>query len=203
MPSSKRQPDPSLVADPWKKFLSWYEDAVKANIKNPDAMTLATSTPNGVPSARIVLYKGVNPEGLRFFTNYRSRKGKELKKNPRAAVVFYWSSLDRQIRIEGKVKELSSTESDGYWNTRPKESRINSLASPQSSPIPDRAFLEKIVDELDAKYAGGNVPRPKHWGGYCLIPNRFEFWVAGDYRLHDRFIYVKKGSSWSCSRLAP
>jgi len=192
-----------LDANPLNQFLKWYEQAEKSQIKYPEAMTLATATTSGVPSARVVLYKGLSGDGLRFFTNYRSRKGKELKKNPKAMVVFYWANLDRQIHIEGKIEELSAAESDEYWNTRPKESRINSLASPQSSPIPDRAFFEKKVSELQTKFPLEDVPRPKHWGGYRLLPQRFEFWVAGDFRFHDRFEYVKKAKVWTIARLAP
>jgi pyridoxamine 5'-phosphate oxidase len=145
----------------------------------------------------------MNPKGIRFFTNFKSRKGKELLSNPRAAVVFYWPALDRQVRIEGKVELLSPEESDEYWKTRPRDSRIGSAASPQSSVVPDVEVLEEKVNELSLKYEGKDVPRPAHWGGFCLVPNRFEFWVSGLNRLHDRFCYIKKQKIWTQVRLAP
>lgn len=190
-------------SDPLRQFQKWFQDAVQTQMKNPDAMTLATATPNGIPSARIVLYKGTNAKGIRFFTNYQSRKGEELLKNPYAALVFYWPGLDRQVRIEGVVEVLSPEESSEYWLSRPRESRISALASPQSSPVPNRQTLENRVTDLTAQFEGKEVTRPDHWGGYCLIPNRIEFWFAGDFRLHDRFCYIKKGQEWELIQLAP
>jgi pyridoxamine 5'-phosphate oxidase len=192
-----------LKKNPLLQFQSWYQDAVQTGMKYPNAMTLATVSAKGAPSARIVLYKGMNKEGLKFFTNYNSRKGKELSANPRVAVLFYWRDLDRQIRIEGRIKKLSVSESDDYWNTRAKESRINASASPQSSPISGREVLIKKVKALSAQYKNSDIPRPQHWGGYCLVPDKFEFWIEGDFRLHDRFQYRKQKGKWQQNRLAP
>jgi len=226
----------TLNKNPLLQFQAWFRDAVQnaaqSGSKYPDAMTLATVSAKGAPSARIVLYKGMNPEGLKFYTNYNSRKGKELLANPRAAVLFYWPELNRQLRIEGRIKKLSTSESDDYWLTRPLESRINAVASPQSRPISGRAVLLQRVKELSLKYGPGlggrdfasflpgslpsflpgsfpgfgettGIPRPKHWGGYCLIPDRFEFWIEGQFRLHDRFEYRKTQGKWKQVRLAP
>jgi pyridoxamine-phosphate oxidase len=212
-----------LNKNPLLQFQSWYQDAVETGMKYPDAMTLATSSPQGHPSARIVLYKGMNAEGLTFFTNYKSRKGKELLANPRAAVLFYWPQLNRQVRIEGCIQILSPSESDEYWQTRPRDSQISAMASPQSSKITGREILIKKINELNKKYrtlspstsksamsamstpnkACLEIPRPKHWGGYCLLPDHFEFWIEGKFRLHDRFQYLKKKGKWQSSRLAP
>jgi len=192
-----------FAQDPAVQLLQWYNDAVAAKIKNPDAMTLASATRGGVPSARIVLYKGMNEKGIRFYTNYHSPKGRELKANPKAALVFYWSSLDRQLRVEGKVEPLKKAESDAYWNTRSRDSRLSALASKQSGIIAGREVLEQRVQELTEKYEGKDIPRPSHWGGFCLIPTRFEFWLAGDHRLHDRFCYLKKKNKWELVQLSP
>lgn len=191
-----------LNSDPKKEFLKWYDEALNSGFKNPDAMTLATASKSGSPSARIVLYKGCDENGLRFFTNYNSQKGKELTANPKAAIVFYWAALDKQIRVEGRVKKLTAAESDAYWNTRPRESQINAAASPQSSIILDRTVLEKKALSLHLP-ENAQIPRPKHWGGFCLIPTRFEFWILGEYRFHDRFRYSKKGQNWTVCCLAP
>jgi pyridoxamine 5'-phosphate oxidase len=189
--------------NPWVQFSKWYDQAAQAHIKNPDAMTLATATLDGTPSARIVLYKGLNSKGLRFFTNYQSRKSEELLQNPKAALVFYWSTLDRQIRIEGKIEVLSSRESDEYWNSRPRASRLSAIASPQSTPISNRQVIENQIQELTTQYQNQEIPRPENWGGFCLIPNRFEFWFAGNHRFHDRFCYLKKNTHWEMIQLAP
>jgi pyridoxamine 5'-phosphate oxidase len=164
---------------------------------------LATASRTRTPSARIVLFKGVNESGIKFFTNYSSRKGKELKSNPQAALVFYWSALDRQIRIEGKIQTLSPEESDAYWVSRPRESQVGAIASSQSSVIPNRQFLENKLKQIELKYAGKEIPRPKNWGGFCLLPKRVEFWISGEHRIHDRFCFLKKGKKWSVSRLSP
>lgn len=193
----------TLDPNPSNELLKWYQDAIHAQIKNPDAMTLATATVDGTPSARIVLFKGLNTQGIRFFTNYQSRKGHELQTNPQAALVFYWSALDRQVRIEGQVEPLSAAESDQYWLSRPRESRLSALASPQSTPIPSRDVLEEKITHLTKQFQDQEIPRPAHWGGFCLIPQRFEFWVAGDYRFHDRFCYQRKSGNWEISQLAP
>jgi len=204
-PSKKQKP--SLSTNPFTQFKKWYHQAETSGIKQPDAMTLATATSSGIPSARIVLFKGLVKDrsgiGLSFFTNFQSKKGKELKENPQAACVFYWSELDIQIRIEGKVTLLSDDQSDAYWKTRPRQSQIGAIASRQSTPIASRAVLEKKIQALNKKYAHEGVPRPQNWGGYILHPHTFEFWMLGDFRIHDRFCYKKKGTRWKISRLSP
>lgn len=192
-----------LDPNPIKEFLKWYHLAEQAKIKYPESMALATSTREGIPSVRIVLYKGMNSNGLRFFTNYQSQKGKELENNPKASVVFYWPKLDRQIRVYGKVKKLSKQESDEYWNSRPRLSRIHALASDQSHIVRQKEILEQKVQHFSKLYPSDVIPRPSYWGGYCLIPERFEFWIAGDYRLHDRFLYVKRSGRWKKYTLSP
>lgn len=192
-----------LDSDPFHEFQKLYQKAVETQTKYPDAMSLATSTRSGTPSVRVVLFKGLNSKGFRFFTNYRSRKGKELGANPKAAAVFYWPGLDRQIRIEGKIEKLSKKESDEYWLSRARESRLSALVSPQSTAIPDKKKLETSLKELTLKYEGKDIPRPSHWGGYCLIPERIEFWQEGGFRFHDRFCYLKKKGKWVITRLAP
>ncbi len=189
--------------NPWVQFQKWYTDAVQAKIQNPEAMTLATANLKGIPSARIMLFKGVELGGLTFYTNYRSRKSKELESNPRAAVIFYWPALNRQLRIEGKIKKVPPSNSDEYWNTRPRESRLNALISPQSSLISGRKELEEKLEIITEKFQNKEIPRPAHWGGYVLIPHRFEFWLADPYRLHDRFCYVQKLKKWRIVQLAP
>lgn len=190
--------------NPFHEFTRWYDLALESQFKNPDAMTLATATRGGIPSARIVLFKGLDKKGIRFFTNYKSRKAKELQTNPRGALIFYWASLDRQIRIEGKIEKLSSKDSDQYWKTRPRESKIGAWASPQSRPIPNRQYLEHELDRLTSKWADQqDIPRPPHWGGFRLIPHRFEFWTAKDARLHERVEYQKTPHGWTITLLGP
>ena len=190
-------------SNPFLQFSTWYQDALKAKIGRPDAMVLATANLRAQPSARVVLFKGLSPEGILFFTNYQSKKGQELAKNPNAALVFYWPDLGRQIRIEGKVKLLSGDDSDLYWNTRPRESRLSALASNQSRPIASREILESKLKQLRIQNKGKEPSRPDHWGGYCLMPKSFEFWIEGKNRFHDRFLYSKKRQKWTFSRLAP
>lgn len=192
-----------LDPHPIPQFLRWYEVAEGAGIHQPDAMTLATATRTGTPSARIVLFKGLNNQGVRFFSNYSSRKAGELRTNPKAALVFFWSKLGRQVRIEGRVKRVSAKESDIYWASRPRESQLGAIASNQSSVIPEGPALEKKISKLEKRYAGKPIPRPKDWGGYCLIPSRFEFWSLGDFRVHDRYCYLKVKQNWKLVRLAP
>ena len=192
-----------LNQDPRVEFLKWFDAAVRTGMKNPEAMTLATATKKGGPSARIVLFKGMNEKGLKFYTNYDSRKGSELKANPKAAVVFYWPNLDKQVRIEGTIRKLSPQESTDYWNSRPRESQLHAFISPQSKEIESMDFLEKKTAKASAKYQGEPIPRPTFWGGYCLVPNYYEFWILGGFRFHDRFSYRKKGSRWQFKQLAP
>lgn len=194
-----------VYSDPMRQFELWFDEAVKAELPEPNAMTLATATPDGMPSARIVLLKGIRQNGFWFFTNYESRKGKELQNNDYAAVVFFWQALERQVRIEGRVVKISQEESQQYFNTRPRASQIGAWTSPQSTPIPDRAYLENIYQSFEQKFANeATIPVPPHWGGYVLIPHYFEFWQGRQSRLHDRIIYhLVENSEWKISRLAP
>lgn len=181
---------------PYRLFEEWFESAVKAGLKLPNAMTLATASKGGRPGARIVLLKGVDRRGITFYTNYRSRKSAELAGNPRATLLFYWPELDLQIRIDGRVRKVSARESDEYFATRPRESQIGAHASRQSRPMADQAVLFAEFGRLARKFEGKEVPRPKHWGGYRLEPSEFEFWKGRDFRLHDRLVYTKTGSGW-------
>jgi pyridoxamine 5'-phosphate oxidase len=189
--------------DPFKQFSVWLEDALAAKLPQPLGMALATATRDGRPSVRMVLLRGVSERGFCFFTNYESRKAKELQTNPRAALVLYWAELDRQVRVEGTIERLSAEESDAYFQTRPRGSQLGAWASPQSQFIPNRELLERNLQELTAKYGSGQVPRPPHWGGYRLVPEAIEFWAGGDNRLHDRLRYTRDGQGWRVQRLAP
>jgi pyridoxamine 5'-phosphate oxidase len=190
--------------EPFALFRRWFDQAVAAGLPDPNAFTLATCTPDGWPSARVVLLKGLDGRGFTFFTNYDSRKGRELTANPRAAMVFLWQSLERQVRVEGTVETVSAAESDEYYAVRPLGSRLGAWASPQSAVIPDRAFLEKQHAELTARYPDGVVPRPPNWGGYRVLPRVIEFWQGRPSRLHDRIRFTRDESgAWVRDRLAP
>ena len=192
-----------LDPDPIVQFKRWFAEAGDSGTPLPEAVTLATATPDGVPSARMVLCKGVDARGFAFFTNYGSDKGKELASNPRAALVFYWPALGRQVRVSGPVSRVSPVESDAYFETRPLESRLSAAASPQSAVVADRAALEAMVEEVRRRH-GTAVPRPESWGGYRLEPEAIEFWVHRDNRLHDRLRYVRgPDGGWRIERLAP
>lgn len=189
--------------DPVQLFRRWLDDAIAAGLKLPEAMTLATATSDGRPSARVVLLKHVDDHGFVFYTNYRSAKARDLDNNPQAALVFYWSQFDRQVRIEGTAQRTSTEESTGYFKTRPRESQIGALASPQSEVIESREVLEARVAELEELYCDRDIECPEHWGGYRVKPSRIEFWKGRLGRLHDRIIYERADSEWEISRLAP
>ena len=193
-----------LLDDPIELFGRWYELASE-RVPLADAITLATIDPDGLPDARMVLLKGFGPEGFRFFTNKHSVKGTQLAATPSAALVVFWRELDRQVRIRGTVEEVGGAASDEYFATRPRESRIGAAASPQSSPLADRAELDRLVEEAEERHRGAEeVPRPPHWGGYRVVPREIEFWQGQVGRLHDRFRYSRSGSQgWSAQRLAP
>jgi len=189
---------------PYLQFDKWFKEVLKADFKEPTAVILATSTRSGKPAARAVLMKEYNKEGFVFYTNYNSRKGKALRENPSAALLFYWDRLERQVRIEGKVAKVNKEQSDDYFDIRPRESRIGAIASPQSEVIDDRHVLERRVAELAKKFeAVEKIPRPAHWGGYILKPSYFEFWQGQPNRLHDRIVYILSKGNWKIKRLAP
>jgi pyridoxamine 5'-phosphate oxidase len=190
--------------DPLIQFTQWYDEAVAASQPYADAMVLATATTAGVPSARVVLLKGVDPRGLLFFTNYQSRKGRELSANQKVGLVFWWHLLERQVRIDGSVEKVSAAESDAYFTTRPRESQIGAHASRQSENLRSREELETAAAAIEAMYAQGEIPRPGHWGGYRVIPSVIEFWQGRPGRLHDRIRYSwTKTGLWKIDRLAP
>ena len=190
--------------DPLEQFRLWLEAAQSTSDHLPNAMVLATATPDGRPSARVVLLKAVDEQGFVFFTNFESRKACELRANPRAALVFYWSRLDRQVRIEGVVNIVMPAESDAYFESRPFGSQISAWASPQSEVIADRQILEARVRETKMRFPRGKVPRPPNWGGYRLTPDSIEFWLHRDDRLHDRLRYLRATEGgWLLERLAP
>jgi len=192
----------SCADDPLRQFETWLEQAIKAQLPEPNAMTLATVGPEGRPSTRIVLIKGLDARGVVWYTNYDSRKGRELAGNPHAALQFHWVELERVVRIEGGVEKVSAAESDGYFASRPLDSRIGAWASPQSQPIASRAVLVANAAKVAARH-GLSPPRPPHWGGYRLVPDRWEFWQGRPSRLHDRVRYSLEAGRWVRQRLAP
>lgn len=201
--SQRSLSETDVDADPIRQFRNWLSEAIAAKAHEPNAMTLATASTDGVPSARIVLLKDVDERGLSFFTNYQSRKGQDLESNPRASLVFYWPELERQVRIDGTVERTSTDESDRYFSRRPVKARVGSAASPQSQVVPNREYLEDRFRTLESQHPDGNIPRPPHWGGYRVLPTRLEFWQGRPSRLHDRIEYVKEGARWTARRVAP
>ena len=199
-PLSETDSDP----DPFRQFAQWFED-VRSLEADPTAMALATATRDGRPSVRTVLLKSIDERGFVFYTNYESRKGRELERDPRAALVFFWVELERQVRIQGSVERVSGAESDRYFSQRPRGSRLAAWASPQSASVPDRAWLEGRFTAAEERFreAGDAVPRPLHWGGFRVVPQRFEFWQGRSSRLHDRVTYARADDAWMIERLAP
>lgn len=193
----------TVSSDPFVQFEQWFEFAVESGISEVNAMTLATATIDGIPSARIVLLKEYDEKGFVFFTNYQGRKGEELGKNPNAALVIFWKELERQIRIEGMVEKVDEKTSDEYFQSRPMESRVSAAISPQSKVVPSRQYLEeKWVEFLKLNYTG-KIAKPDFWGGYRVIPGKIEFWQGRPNRLHDRLLYLKESSGWKIQRLSP
>lgn len=193
-----------IERDPIKQFQNWFNDGFEAKLPMPDAMSLATVTPDGRPTARMVLLKQVDEDGFVFFTNYQSSKAQQLEINPYAALVFYWPQFERQVRVEGKVTKTSAEESAAYFKTRPRESQIGAWASPQSEVISAREVLEQRAHELSDQYCDREIDCPTHWGGFRLKPDRIEFWKGRVGRLHDRILYeLQPDGSWTIKRLAP
>jgi pyridoxamine 5'-phosphate oxidase len=198
-----RLDEKDVSRDPIAEFARWFAEAQAAEVEEPNAMVLATATPDGAPSARVVLLKGFDERGFVFFTDYRSRKGAELEANPRAALVLHWSELERQVRITGDVTRTSAEESEAYYRSRPMGSRLGAWVSHQSQTIPSRDVLEGGLREVERRFAGGDVPLPPYWGGYRLKPGAIELWQGRQNRLHDRVRYVKEEGGWRIERLAP
>jgi pyridoxamine 5'-phosphate oxidase len=188
--------------NPYELFDAWYREAEAAGVPQVEAMALATADGDGKPSVRFVLYRGREGEGLRFFTNYQSRKGRELGVNPNVAAVFYWHAVGRQVRVEGRVEPLGADSSDAYFRSRPRGSQIAAWASPQSEPLPHTDLLERHR-QLEEAYEGRDVPRPPYWGGFAIIPQRFEFWESRESRLHHRLAFERHGQEWRSEELAP
>ncbi|MCB0727587.1 MAG: pyridoxamine 5'-phosphate oxidase [Ignavibacteriae bacterium] len=202
--NEKNELSESLISkDPFTLFTEWFDKALESDPSEANAMSLATSTRDGKPSVRTVLLKGYDKNGFLFFTNYNSRKGQELEENPFASLLFFWKSLERQIRISGKTEKVSRKDSEIYFHSRPYDSQIAALSSDQSSVIPDRKFLDEKFISLKEKYNGSEIPLPDFWGGYRLIPDNIEFWQGRQNRLHDRILFTRENNGWKSERLSP
>lgn len=192
-----------VIENPFFQFAKWFEEAVAAQVIDPNAMSLCSATKEGKPSARIVLLRNFSEIGFVYYSNYNSRKGSEIEENPNCALLFFWPELERQIRIEGVVQKQSSEESDLYFNSRPRESKLGAWTSEQSKKIINREVLNKEFEKISLQYPDENVPRPPHWGGYLLKPSTIEFWQGRPNRLHDRILYSMENNNWKIERLAP
>ena len=192
-----------LNDNPFVQFSMWFEEAEKAKVMEVNAMTLSTVSEEGKPASRIVLLKGIEEDKFVFYTNYNSNKGKEMEQNPYVALNFFWPELERQVRVEGKIQKASAEQSDRYFHSRPTGSQLGAWASPQSKIIENREVMEARQKEYEEKFKGQQIPRPEHWGGYCVDADRMEFWQGRPSRLHDRFLYIKENNSWKIERLAP
>ncbi|MFT9221852.1 pyridoxamine 5'-phosphate oxidase [Gluconobacter oxydans] len=192
-----------LKADPFALFAAWMSDAEKSEPNDPNAMAVATATPDGRPSVRMLLLKGMDERGFVFYTNLESRKGRELLANPHVALLFHWKSLRRQIRIEGPVEAVSAAEADAYFASRSRMSRLGAIASDQSRPLDDRSTFEERLKAVDEKYGDGPIPRPANWSGFRVLPEAIEFWQDRPYRLHDRAVWTRDGNGWNVTRLYP
>jgi pyridoxamine 5'-phosphate oxidase len=192
-----------LLPDPIDQFKSWYREAESAGVQEPNTMTLATVDAQGQPTIRVVLMKEITPEGLVFYSNFKSRKGREMERHPRAALNFYWQLMERQVRLDGMISKVPDSKSDEYFRTRPRGSQLGAWVSEQSKIIPSRDYLEEQLKIYKSRFEGQDIPRPVHWGGYLLMPSRVEFWQGGEDRLHDRIQYTKQQGVWDRCRLAP
>ncbi|GBD86296.1 pyridoxine/pyridoxamine 5'-phosphate oxidase [bacterium BMS3Abin03] len=193
----------SIDPDPFGQFDKWFDEVLKCEITYPNAMVLATTDNSLVPSVRTVLLKSIDEQGAVFFTNYESRKGKELNINPRASLLFFWKELERQVRIEGTIEKIGREKSEEYFHSRPRESQLSAWVSHQSEVIPGRKFLEEKFEQLKNKFGDDEIPLPDFWGGYRVVPDYFEFWQGRENRLHDRICYKKENAGWKIFRLSP
>ncbi len=201
--SLKELNESTVKKDPYDQFIIWMDEAIKSDILDPSAMILATANKSAVPSVRTVLLKGIENDGIIFYSNYQSHKGRDIEENPVASILFFWKELERQVRLSGKVEKISKEKSKEYFQSRPYESQLGAIASHQSSVIPDREYLEKKFEEVKSNYNGEKIPPPTFWGGYILKPVEFEFWQGRNNRLHDRICYRKEQEAWKIVRLAP